>query len=211
MKKIKDHTNEKYGRLKVLEFIERKNHKSYWKCKCECGNEIIIPIIYLRTGDTKSCGCLRKEITSKTSKNNSFVKNHRLYSIWIDIRRRCYNKNRNNYIYYGAKDIKVCQEWNKSFKNFQEWALNNGYKDNLTIDRINNNGNYEPKNCRWVTIFEQNNNVSSNHKILYKGKLYNSMSYFCREMKVDYNKFRQKIRQGYTVQEVLLKINGGVK
>lgn len=183
MKKIKDYTNEVFGRLTVIEFIERKDRKSYWRCKCNCGNEIVIPIVYLTSGDTKSCGCLRKETTRKLSKSNSFIKNHRLYTIWIDMRRRCYNKNRANYVHYGAKGIKVCNEWNKDFKNFQDWALNNGYQDNLTIDRIDVDGNYEPDNCRWVTTFEQNNNMHNNHKIEYENKKYNSMSSFCREKK----------------------------
>lgn len=209
MKRIKNHTNEIYGRLRVLQFIERKNNKSYWKCKCQCGNEIILPITYLTSGDTKSCGCLRKETTKKLSKSNSFVKNHRLYTIWIDMRRRCYNKNRNNYIFYGAKGIKVCKEWNKDFKNFQDWAINNGYQDNLTIDRINVDGNYEPDNCRWVTTFEQNNNMRSNHKIEYENKIYNSMSSFCREKDLNYSKFKQRIKRGYSIQEAMYE--GGVQ
>lgn len=203
MKRIKDHTNEVYGRLRVLQFIERKNDKSYWKCKCQCGNEIILPITYLTSGDTKSCGCLRKETTKKLSKSNSFVKNHRLYTIWIDMRRRCYNCNRKNYKYYGARGITICDEWYNDFRFFQEWAFKNGYRDNLTIDRIDVNGNYEPNNCRWVTSFEQNNNLSSNHKIIYDGKTYNSMSSFCREKRINYNEFRNKIRQNVSVEEAL--------
>lgn len=205
MKPIQNHINEVYGRLTVLEFIERKDKKTYWKCKCECGKEITIPIIYLTTGDTKSCGCLRKEIASKRQKEKAFVKNHRLYGIWQDMKRRCYNSNRKAYKYYGAKDIKVCIEWKNNFKAFQEWAFENGYNNNLTIDRIDNSKDYEPSNCRWVTTFEQNNNLSTNHKIIYKGKTYNTMSSFCREKKINYDKFRQKIRKGDTVEEALIK------
>lgn len=206
MKPIKNHTNEVYGRLTVLKFIERKNSKSYWKCRCSCGNEIVVPVTYLTTGDTKSCGCLRKETTRQLSKSNSFVKNQRLYTIWIDMRRRCYNKKRISYKHYGEKGIKVCDEWldkNNGFVNFYNWAMANGYKNKLTIDRIDNNKNYSPDNCRWVTTFEQNNNLSTNHKIIYKGKTYNTMSSFCREKKINYDKFRQKIRQGYTIQDAL--------
>ena len=209
MKLIKDHTNEVYGRLTVIKFIERKDCKSYWKCKCNCGNEIVVPITYLTSGDTRSCGCLKKEIVRNRSKNNSFIKNHRLYTIWIDMRRRCSNRKIDSYIYYGEKGISVCDEWENDFKKFQEWAFKNGYNDNLTIDRIDVNGNYEPSNCRWTTKFEQNNNMSTNHKIIYKNKEYNSMSSFCREFKLDYNTFREKIRRGCSVEEALIK--SGVK
>ena len=203
MKQIEDHTNEVYGKLKVIEFVERKNRKTYWKCQCDCGNEIILPITYLTTGDTKSCGCLRKEISAKTQHKKAFVKNKRLYAIWIDMRRRCYNDKRSNYVYYGAKGINICDEWKNDFKKFQEWSFKNGYTDDFTIDRINNKKGYEPDNCRWITTFEQNNNMTTNHKIEYKGKIYNSMSSFCREKQIDYNKFRQKIREGYNIQVAL--------
>lgn len=205
MKPIKNHTNEVYGRLTALEFVERKKSKTYWKCKCSCGNEIIIPITYLTTGDTRSCGCLRKELNKENGQKRRFVQNHRLYSIWIDMKRRCNNTNRNSYKYYVMKGIKICEEWLNDFRVFQDWAFSNGYKDNLTIDRINNDGNYEPSNCRWVTTFEQNNNMSTNHKIVYKGKTYKTMSSFCREMNIDYSKFRQNIRYGKTVEEALTK------
>lgn len=209
MKPIKDHTNEKYGRLKVIQFVKRENRKSYWKCKCDCGKEIILPITYLTTGDTKSCGCLRKETSAQTQRKKAYIKNHRLYSIWIDMKRRCYNKDRNNYKYYGARGVKVCKEWKKDFRNFQDWALKNGYKDTLTIDRIDYNKDYQPDNCRWTTIFEQNNNLSSNHRICYEEKKYPSMSSFCRKKKLNYNKFRQRIRSGYTIQKAMQ--NCGVK
>lgn len=204
MKPIKDHTNEKHGRLTVIKFYKRENNKTYWQCECECGNRLVIPITYLTSGDTKSCGCLRKETSAQRQRKKAYIKNHRLYSIWIDMKRRCYNKDRNNYIYYGAKGVKVCEEWKKDFRNFQDWALKNGYKDNLTIDRIDYNRNYQPDNCRWVTIFEQNNNLSSNHKICYEWKIYPSMSSFCRENKLNYNKFKQRIGNGYTIQKAML-------
>lgn len=203
MKKIKNHANEVYGRLTVLQFIERKEQKSYWKCRCSCGKEITIPISYLTSGDTKSCGCLKKEIVSKREKEKAFIKNHRLYNIWQDMKRRCYNLTRNSYKYYGAKNIIVCDEWKNNFKIFQNWAFKNGYNDKLTIDRIDNKKGYTPNNCRWVTRFEQNNNMSTNHKIIYENKIYNSMSSFCREKNINYDKFRQKIRHGYTIQDAL--------
>lgn len=211
MKPIKDHTNEVYGRLTVLEFIERKNRNSYWKCKCDCGNEIIIPITYLTSGDTKSCGCLRKETTATLSKKNSFVKNKRLYTIWIDMKRRCYNKKRNAYIYYGLKGIKICEEWKDNFKAFQEWAFKSGYKDNLTIDRIDTNKDYEPRNCRWATIKEQNNNMSSNHIIEYKGEKY-TLSQLAEKYNLDYSLVKNRIRYNWDIEKIITTPKrGGVR
>lgn len=191
MKKIKDYTNLKFGRLTVLQFVQRKERKSYWKCICDCGKEVVLPITYLTTGDTKSCGCLRKEKTSNLSRKNSFVKSKRLNSIWANMKRRCYNSKSISYQYYGKKGIKVCDEWKNNFRVFQDWAYENGYDEKLTIDRIDNNKGYSPDNCRWVSSFEQHNNMSTNRSITYNGVIYHSTSEFCRKYNLNYNKFRQ--------------------
>lgn len=191
MKKIKDYTNLKFGRLTVLQFIQRKERKSYWKCICDCGKEVVLPITYLTTGDTKSCGCLRKEKTSNLSRKNSFVKSKRLNSIWANMKRRCYNSKSTSYQYYGKKGIKVCDEWKNNFRVFQDWAYENGYDEKLTIERIDNNKGYSPDNCRWASSFEQHNNMSTNRSITYNGVIYHSTSEFCRKYNLNYNKFRQ--------------------
>lgn len=191
MKPIKDHTNEVYGRLTVLGFVERKKCKSYWKCKCNCGNEIIIPITYLTRGDTKSCGCLKKEIARNNGKKNKFIKNKRLYTIFKNMKDRCYNEKSRNYYRYGKRGIKICKEWLGNYQAFQEWAFKNGYKDCLTIERIDNNKGYSPDNCRWASSFEQHNNMSTNRSITYNGVTYHSTSEFCRKHNLNYNKFRQ--------------------
>ena len=202
MKKIKNHCGEKYGRLTVINFVERKNRQSYWKCICDCGNEIVIPISYLIVGDTKSCGCLRKENARKNGKKNKFVQNKRLYRIWIDMKRRCYNTKRKSYKYYGKKGIYVCEEWKNNFKAFQYWALNNGYKDTLSIDRINNNGNYEPSNCRWATIKQQNNNMSTNHYIEYNNEKY-TLKQLCEKYNFDYELIKNRLRYGWTLERAI--------
>lgn len=204
MKKIKDHTGEIYGRLKVLEFVERKDGKTYWKCKCSCGNEVVRPITYLTSGDTKSCGCLKKETAAENGKKDSFVKNHRLYTIWIDLRRRCYNKKRKNYRFYGAKGIRVCEEWKNNFENFQDWALKNGYNDTLTIERIDIKDDYKPSNCRWATIKEQNNNMSTNHIVEYKGKRY-TLSQLAQKYNLSYSLVKNRIRNNWNVEDIVNK------
>ena len=142
---------EKFGRLTV---IQRSNsNKYYFICLCECGNEKEIRKNHLMQGRTKSCGCLNRE---NHIKHNLYK--HPLYRIWSGIKTRCYNKNNKDYKNYGARNIKICEEWLNDPKVFIKWALKNGYKKELSIDRINNNGDYEPNNCKWSTAKEQANN-----------------------------------------------------
>ena len=150
MSRCIDLTGQKFGRLTVIKRIENQGTKAKWLCKCECGNFSKVTTDNLRNGHTKSCKCsiIKHKYAHKES----------LYFRWIGIKERCNNPNAYNYKNYGLRGIKVCKEWNDDYLKFRQWALNNGYKENLTIDRINVNGNYEPANCRWTTWKEQNNN-----------------------------------------------------
>ena len=167
--KVKDMTGMTFGRLKVIERADNdKNGNAFWKCKCECGAIVIVNGNSMRRGHTKSCGCLHKdkliEINTKHGKCNE-----RIYSIWAAMISRCTNEKNAYYINYGGKGIKVCDEWKDSSK-FIEWAYNNGYSDELTIDRIDNKKGYCKENCRWVTRAEQNRNTTRNKYVNYKGE-----------------------------------------
>ena len=144
-----------------------------WKCRCECGNEFVTSGVYLRNGHTKSCGCYiaEKLRESRVTHNKTGC---RLYHIWQSMKSRCYNQNNKRYKTYGARGIKVCDEWRNSYDAFERWALQNGYNENAkrgeyTIERIDTNGDYSPLNCTWLTIQEQANNKTNNVNITVNG------------------------------------------
>ena len=153
----------RFGRLTVIaESPIRKNKAVCWVCKCDCGN-ITQPIksSTLRNGESKSCGCLQVEITAKRSTKHGLRKT-RIYSIWSNMKHRCYSPNATGFKNYGGRGITVCEEWKNSFQVFYDWSMSNGYEEHLTIDRIDVNGNYKPSNCRWVSMEIQQNNRKNN-------------------------------------------------
>lgn len=166
--KASDLTGQRFGRLMVIKRNgSDKFGNSAWLCKCECGNEKTVSSVGLKQGSTQSCGCLRLEGSNNRKHGKS---NNRLYRIYANMKDRCYRPKHNRYKHYGAKGIIVCEEWLNDFQAFYDWAMANGYADNLSIDRIDNNGNYEPSNCRWATVEEQANNKSNNVRLEFKGR-----------------------------------------
>ena len=149
---------QRFGRLIALRDSGRRKNEGCveWECKCICGNIVYVKASSLVSGNTKSCGCLQFEsVKSLSIKNYKHGKKpKRLYHIWEAMKARCYNPNKPKYKYYGGRGIRICREWVHDFIPFRNWAVANGYQDNLTIDRIDNSGNYEPSNCQWLTRSE---------------------------------------------------------
>lgn len=165
MNRLIDLKGQTFGRLLVIERKGSDNRKeSLWLCKCSCGNETVVRSSCLRRDykATKSCGYYNKEqIDSGNKRRTHGARYTRLYNIWSNMKERCNSPTNTSYYRYGGKGIKVCDDW-QEFIPFQEWALVNGYQDNLTIDRINNDGDYEPSNCRW--IFREENSSRATRK-----------------------------------------------
>lgn len=148
---------DKYNRLTAVKEIDNRK----WLFRCICGNEKVISKYDVQKGHTKSCGCLQKENTSKAKRTHGDT-DSRLYYIWENMRKRCYKPNSDRYKNYGARGITICDDWKNNYSNFYKWAYSNGYNDNLTIERIDINGNYEPSNCTWITMKDQAKNRTSN-------------------------------------------------
>ena len=187
---------QKFGRLTVIESAGANSHREHlWKCKCECGNEKIINAYALVSGHTKSCGCLAID-TSRILNTKHGERDSRLYRIYTNMKSRCYKENSSNYKYYGGRGIRVCEEWlgKDGAYNFCKWAKSNGYSDNLTLDRIDNNAEYSPSNCRWITWKQQQNNKRNNVKFSYKGQT-KTMAEWADHYGIKYSTFQRMLKQ----------------
>lgn len=168
MRKKENLIGRKFGNLTVIEeapdYVSPLGKKmTQWKCKCDCGNEIIATSRNIKTLHTKSCGCLNHVQIHGESRS-------RIYRIWKDVKARCYFPSHKSYTNYGRRGVKMCDEWKNSAKAFVDWSFSHGYSDDLTLDRIDSNKGYSPDNCRWVTMKTQGNNKRNNHRIEYNGK-----------------------------------------
>ena len=188
----------KFGRLTVLERDCDNGRKgTHWICKCDCGNYAIVTTGRLKRGQSKSCGCINREKHTK----HGMIKT-RMYNIWMSMKQRCADANCKSYKDYGGRGIKVCDEWVNDFQAFYDWAMANGYRDNLSIDRIDVNGDYEPDNCRWVTRKTQNNNSRKNRYYSYNGETH-TIAEWSEIMGIGYSALYARIERGWTIERAL--------
>lgn len=192
-----DLTGKRFGRLVVIEQAERKSNRIAWLCRCDCGNEKIVIGKTLTNGLTKSCGCLRKELV-KANRTKHLKCESRIYITYNNMKKRCFYEGCDHYKWYGGENKTVCKEWlgENGFKNFFEWAINNGYTDELTIDRIDNTKGYSPDNCRWVTPKQNCRNKRNNHLITIDGET-KTLVEWCEQYNISETVVRSRIRIGW--------------
>lgn len=206
MPKPIDLTGQRFGRLRVIGQARSKIAKNgypirMWHCKCDCGATLEVMGISLRSGNTKSCGCYQKD-RARDIKTKHGGHGERLYSIWGNIKTRCLNPNVPAYKDYGGRGITICQEWLESYEAFRNWCLNNGYKDTLTIERIDVNKGYEPGNCTFIGKEKQPLNARSNHLVTYKEKT-KTLTEWSRELRFGRGNFREKRNRFATDEETI--------
>lgn len=194
----------RFGKIQVIEFAYRKNNSVYWKCKCDCGNELVIVAQSLISGRTKAC--------FSCSHTKHGLTKSRLYMVWAIIKERCYNKKAPNFFDYGGRGITMCDGWKNDFMAFHDWAMANGYKEEVlpngknkwTIDRVDVNGNYEPTNCRWVTRQEQNFNKRNSRFLEFEGKKKHLFEW-AKEYNIEFSALLYRLQCGMSIKEALTK------
>lgn len=171
-----------------------------WVCRCDCGNEIIVSSSSLVSGNTKSCGCVGiiklKQMATKHGQYNT-----KLYKVWSSMKHRCLNSKDKYYYNYGGRGIKVCAEW-LTFENFFKWAMGNGYRSGLTLERSNNNGNYEPQNCIWIPKAEQSGNTRRCRFRTFHGKTMN-IKQWSIELGISYSLIQSRLKHGWSADKAL--------
>lgn len=185
----------KFGKLKPIRMMNFGSGRTTWLCKCDCGKELEVTQKSLTTGNTTSCGCSRIENSGRRTHGHCDSK---VYVIHQDMKRRCYNPSDKAYKWYGAIGVKVCDEWLNNFQAFYDWMLNNGYDENAefgecTIDRIDPSGNYEPSNCRIITLQEQQSNRKDTIKITENGETH-TLSEWARILGVSRTTLQRRMR-----------------
>lgn len=198
MSKRIDLTGMQFGNWIVKDFIgvrevgNSKVKKAFWLCECQCEKKTLreIPTDSLKSGNSKSCGCEKTKALVKRSTKHGFARRGKngtgIYHVWYAMINRCKNKNDKRYIDYGGRGICVCDKWADSFIAFKDWAFSNGYKEGLTIDRINNDGDYEPSNCRWTDYKTQANNKRGCRYVEIDGEIHTVMQW-CEILDIPYS------------------------
>lgn len=195
MKRI-DLTGKRFSYLVVVEYAGTdKRGQATWLCRCDCGNTKAVRASKLKEGDVTSCGCMHHA-------GKHGLTYTRLYNIWQTMKARCMVKSSQKYYAYGGRGIKVCEEWQHDFKAFYDWAMANGYSDSLSIDRIDNNGDYCPENCRWATAKEQAYNRRNTIWIEFNGEKH-TISEWCEIAGITKSALTHRIYRGWSIERAL--------
>lgn len=208
MGKVADKTGIKFGMLTVIKqagFTD--DGKAKWLCRCDCGNYKVIRSCNIRENSkTKSCGCYKREYLKRTKHSYKHgMYGTRVYKEWVSMKCRCYTESHTSYKNYGGRGIRVCEEWLNDFLSFYTWAIENGYSDELTLDRIDVNGNYCPENCRWVTQKEQARNKRNNRFINYKGVEHTGSEWSELLGSKDRHLVYDRIDRGWSIEDAVTK------
>lgn len=196
--------NEKYHMLTVIELVKiykkdkPKLYRTWARCKCDCGKDIFIRANNIHNGQ-KSCGCLR--VTRKPRLTHGYSRS-KIYKVWATMKNRCYREKTERYKNYGGRGIKVCSEWLSSSEAFIKWALANGYREGLTLERKNNDGNYEPNNCSWETLTKQSNN-KQNTVILELNGVRKSLSEWSEATGIKRSTIYARVKKGWPIELAL--------
>ena len=204
-KPVKDISGQKVGKWAVIRYlgaIHPGQTTTYYLCRCECGVERPVNSSALRRGKSISCGCYQREVARNRWTIHG-LNDHPLRSHYHAMKSRCYDTRNMGYPNYGGRGVKICQEWLDSYPAFVEWALNSGWAEGLTIDRIDVNGDYSPDNCRWITRAEQSHNTRRNKFYTYQGQT-KTLTQWSRDLKIPYERLRGRLRKcGCTFEEAV--------
>lgn len=208
MGKYNDLMGERFGRLTVIEkadAITNKNGRIYhrWLCRCDCGTKVIVKTYSLTYGEKRSCGCYQNEINSITHTKHGLRKNA-LYGVWQSMKTRCYNNKHRYYKDYGGRGVTICDEWKNDFKAFHDWAIRNGYKKGLTIDRIDSDGNYCLDNCRWATKKVQTRSRRNTITLMHNGET-RCLKEWSEITGISYINLYRRYKEGKCLDEIFKK------
>lgn len=208
-----DLTNRRFNMLTAKERVENsKQGRARWKCLCDCGNYCIVESSKLINETTKSCGCYKKNRIGDKSRKHGKTRT-KIYETWCHIKQRCFDENDPRYNYYGGRGIKMCDEWKDDFQAFYDFVsmLPHFEEKGYSIDRINNNGNYEPDNVRWATKEIQNNNTRRNHYLTYNGKT-QTIAQWAEELNMNQYMIYSRINKyHWSVEDALTIPSGGTR
>lgn len=204
---VKRLENQTFGRLTVLSEAGRtKSGGATWRCKCLCGNEVIVSSDSLRSGKTQSCGCIKQE--QRLAQKVHGEVHTPIHRLWSGMRNRCNNPGNQKYYRYGGRGIRVCEAWDADYVTFRNWCVENGYREGLTLERKDVNGDYTPDNCVFASQKVQQNNRTNNHRLSYNG-ITHTMAEWADILGVPYGLLEHRINRGWSVEEAFTIPKGG--